>query len=212
MAELRPIIVFHGRHFVRHLGICKPIFVKLIQVIVWCHSDQFLKNDVSISNRFPEVHKRCILTHTDRQTHTHTHDDSIRRNAMRWIPPKNSRCCSPVTKAEYLIPSSSALTFQFDISICVCYVQLGDKFNLFDTIYQIVNSGNGKGLTISLGIWLSIVNHHPWSPSGLLINIQAEAKGDWLGLIKPISNNALISSHCPEICGMGCTWPVWCQV
>ena len=45
-----------------------------------------LKNDdVSISNRFPEVHKRGIHTHT----HTHTHDDSIRRNAMRCISPKN---------------------------------------------------------------------------------------------------------------------------
>ena len=40
------------------------------------------KNDDSISNRFPGVHKR--------DTHTHTHDDSIRRNAMRCILPKNA--------------------------------------------------------------------------------------------------------------------------
>ena len=60
-------------------------------------SHNFKKNEVSISNRFPEVHKRGIHkhthTHTDRQTdthtHTHTHDDSIRRNAMRYISPKN---------------------------------------------------------------------------------------------------------------------------
>ena len=32
MAELPPIIVFHCRHFVRHLGICNPICVKLLQV------------------------------------------------------------------------------------------------------------------------------------------------------------------------------------
>ena len=38
------------------------------------------KNDVSISNRFPGVHKRG----------THTHDDSIRRNAMRCISPKKN--------------------------------------------------------------------------------------------------------------------------
>ena len=44
------------------------------------------KNDASISNRFPGVHKRGI--HTHRQTDTHTHDDSIRRNAMRCISPK----------------------------------------------------------------------------------------------------------------------------
>ena len=51
------------------------------------------ENDVSISNGFPEVHKRGI--HTDRHTdshkdtqiqihrHTQTRDDSIRRNAIR---------------------------------------------------------------------------------------------------------------------------------
>ena len=33
MAELRPNIVFHGRHFIRHLGICNPICVKLLQVM-----------------------------------------------------------------------------------------------------------------------------------------------------------------------------------
>ena len=33
MAELRPNIVFHGRHFVRHLGICNPICVKLLKVM-----------------------------------------------------------------------------------------------------------------------------------------------------------------------------------
>ena len=51
------------------------------------------KNDVSISNRFPEVHKRGIHTQTDRQTHTHTHTyyDSIRRNAMRCISPNDCR-------------------------------------------------------------------------------------------------------------------------
>ena len=32
-AELGPNIVFHGRHFVRHLGICNPICLKLLQVM-----------------------------------------------------------------------------------------------------------------------------------------------------------------------------------
>ena len=29
----KPIIVFHSRHFVRHLEICNPICVKLLQVM-----------------------------------------------------------------------------------------------------------------------------------------------------------------------------------
>ena len=68
-------------------------------------ASNFFKNDVSIANRFPEVHKHGIHahththtdTHTQRQTHTHTHDDSIRRNAMRCISPKNELYCSLFT-------------------------------------------------------------------------------------------------------------------
>ena len=85
MAELRSIIVFHDRHFVRRLEICNPICVKVLQVMFGVISRNLKKDDVSVSNRFPEVHKRGIHTHT----HTHTHDDSIRRNAMRCISPKN---------------------------------------------------------------------------------------------------------------------------
>ena len=33
MAELQSNIVFHGRHFVRHLEICNPIRVKLLQLM-----------------------------------------------------------------------------------------------------------------------------------------------------------------------------------
>ena len=88
MTELRPIIVFHGRHFVRHLGICNPICVKLLQAMSGV-IPRNIKNDVSTSNRFHGVHKRGI--HTHRHTHTHIHVDSNRRNAMRCISPKNLR-------------------------------------------------------------------------------------------------------------------------
>ena len=75
MAELRPIIVFHGRHFVRHLGICNPIYVKLLQAMAGVIPRNLKKNDVSTSNRFPGVHKRGIHTgkHTDKHSHKHTH-------------------------------------------------------------------------------------------------------------------------------------------
>ena len=33
MAESQQTIVFHGHHFVRHLGICNPICVKLLQLM-----------------------------------------------------------------------------------------------------------------------------------------------------------------------------------
>ena len=88
MAELRPIIVFNGRHFVRHLGICNPICVKLLQVMSGVNSSNVKKRRLYLTPFF-EVHKRVILTQTD--THTHTHDDSIRRNAMRCFSPKNGK-------------------------------------------------------------------------------------------------------------------------
>ena len=130
MVELQPIIVFHGLHFVRHLGICNRICVKLLQLMcavithnsvkkrsisvnkwlsysqlscftaailsailefiirfvsnsygyyVRCYSAQSKKKRRLYLNSLPEVHKRG----------THTYDDSIRRNAMRCISPKN---------------------------------------------------------------------------------------------------------------------------
>ena len=92
MAELRPIIVFHGRHFVRHLGICNPTCFNLLQIM-----------PVVIPRKLKEKRRfylkpfswRPQTRHTHRHTHTHTHtyiythDDSIRGNAMRCISPKN---------------------------------------------------------------------------------------------------------------------------
>ena len=106
MAEVQPIIVFHGRHFVRHLGICNPICVKLLHVMSGVISSK-LKKTTSLSQTVlpAEIQKRGIHTdthtdtnthththihtHTHKHTHTHTHDDSIRRIAMRCISPKN---------------------------------------------------------------------------------------------------------------------------
>ena len=49
MAELQPIIVFHGRHFVRHLGIYNQICVNLLQPMsgVITHN-AVKKNEVTI--------------------------------------------------------------------------------------------------------------------------------------------------------------------
>ena len=66
MAELQLIIVFHVRHFVRHLGIFNPIFVKLLQIMSGVIPRNLEKNDDSISNRFHEIHKRGTQTHTQR--------------------------------------------------------------------------------------------------------------------------------------------------
>ena len=51
-------LVFHGHHFVRHLGICNMICVKLLQVMSGV-SPRNIKKHVSISNRFLEVHGEC---------------------------------------------------------------------------------------------------------------------------------------------------------
>ena len=106
MAELQPIMVFHGRHFVHYLGICNPICVKLLQIM----SGVIKRKTTSISNRFPGVHKHGIHTQTDIQTHTH--DDSIRRNAMRCISPENddqSRESSKGRRATHSLRYSTAL-------------------------------------------------------------------------------------------------------
>ena len=73
MAELRPIIVFHGRHFVRHLEICIPISVKLLQVMSGVIPSILNRKQRLYVKPFPEVYKRSIHTQADRQDrHTHT--------------------------------------------------------------------------------------------------------------------------------------------
>ena len=84
MDELQPIIVFHGRHLVSHLGICNPTCVKFLQIMCGVIPRNLEKKRCLYLNRFPEIHKCGI--HTD----TQTRDDSIRRNAMRYISPKNT--------------------------------------------------------------------------------------------------------------------------
>ena len=71
MAELKPIIVFHGRRFVHHLGIFNPLGVKLLQILSGIIMRN-LENDVFISNRLSRVHKRGIHTDTDIHTHSYT--------------------------------------------------------------------------------------------------------------------------------------------
>ena len=49
MAELQPIIVFYGRHFVRHHGICYRICVKLLKLMCAVITHNSVKiNEVSI--------------------------------------------------------------------------------------------------------------------------------------------------------------------
>ena len=92
MTELRLNIVFHDCHFVRPLEIGNTICVKLFQLMSDVIPRNLKENGVSISNRFPEVHKRGIHTHrhtdtqthkqTDTQTHTQTHTHTYTHTHM----------------------------------------------------------------------------------------------------------------------------------
>ena len=70
MDELQSIIVFHGRHFVRHLGICNPICVKLLQIM-----SGVIPHNLKEKRRLylTPFFWRPQTRHTHRQTHTHTH-------------------------------------------------------------------------------------------------------------------------------------------
>ena len=88
MSELRPIIVFRGRHFVRHLRICNLICVKLLQVMSGVIPSN-LKKTMSLSQTVFLRSTNAAYTHTQTDRQTDTHDDIIRRNAMHCISPKN---------------------------------------------------------------------------------------------------------------------------
>ena len=48
MAKLQPIIVFHGRHFVRNLGICYRICIKLLQLMCAVIAHNLVENEIYI--------------------------------------------------------------------------------------------------------------------------------------------------------------------
>ena len=77
MAELQPNIVFHGRHFVRLIGICNQICVKLLQVMSGVIPRNLKKRSLYLKPF--SWHPQTRHTHTDSQTHihtqTHTHDE-----------------------------------------------------------------------------------------------------------------------------------------
>ena len=100
MAELRQIIVFHCRHFDRHIGICNPICVKLLQVMFGVIPHNLKKRRLYLKPFSWRPQTRHTHTHTHTHTHKHihthtythidTHDDSNRRNAMNCISPIKS--------------------------------------------------------------------------------------------------------------------------
>ena len=109
MAELRPNIVFHGRYFVRHLGICNQICVKLLKVMSGVIPSNLEEKrrlyltpfSWGTQTRHTHTHRHThTQTDSHTQTHTHTYDDSIRRNTMRCISPKK-RTKSDLRRRRY---------------------------------------------------------------------------------------------------------------
>ena len=90
MAELQPIIVFHGCHFVRHIGICNPNCVKLLQDMSGSIPSN-LKETTSHLKPFPwrsQTRLTHAHTHTHTQTHTQTHT-TIAIGEMQCLASKN---------------------------------------------------------------------------------------------------------------------------
>ena len=91
MAELLFIIVFHCRHFVRHLGVCNPIFLKLLQLMSGVIPRNLQKTTSLSQTAFlRSTNAAHTQTHADTHTHTDKHDDSIRRNIRRCISPNRT--------------------------------------------------------------------------------------------------------------------------
>ena len=109
MAELQPMIVFHGRHFVHHLGICNPICVKLLQFMSGVIPYNFLKKMTSLSQTIFLRSTNAAYTDTNTQTDT-------RRNAMRCISPKT--VCKGQTR---MVWKWNVVSYPCRISIVLIY-------------------------------------------------------------------------------------------
>ena len=63
--------MFHGRHFVRYLGICNPICVKLLQVMSGVIPCNLKKKSLSQTLFLKSTNAAYTHTHTHTQTHTY---------------------------------------------------------------------------------------------------------------------------------------------
>ena len=97
MAELRPIIVFHVPILSAILEFVILICVKLLQVMSGIIPHNLKKT--SLSQTVFLASTNAAHTHRQRDIHTNTHDDSIRRNAMRCISSKNASCSVHISHA-----------------------------------------------------------------------------------------------------------------
>ena len=61
MTELQPIIVFHGRHFVHHLGICNRIYVKFLQLMYAVIAHNLVKKTKSHFVRYLGICNRIYV-------------------------------------------------------------------------------------------------------------------------------------------------------
>ena len=64
MAELQSIILFHGRHFVHHLGICNQICVKLLKLMCAVITHNSVKNRSLYINKWPSYNQLYCFTTT----------------------------------------------------------------------------------------------------------------------------------------------------
>ena len=77
MTELQSIIVCHGRHFVRHLGICNPICVELLEIMPGV-IPRNLRKITSLSQTVFLRSTNAAYTHTHTDRHTYRHTDTHR--------------------------------------------------------------------------------------------------------------------------------------
>ena len=124
--EVSILIVVHGRHFVRHIGSCNPICVKLLQVMSGVIPRNLKKRRLYLTpfSWRPQMRHTHTHTHTHTNTQTptdrksHTHDDSIRRNAMRCISPINGSPCTFIcitTSSVLQISNEALITWTYNV-------------------------------------------------------------------------------------------------
>ena len=105
MAELQSIIVSHGRHFFRYLGICNPICVKLLQIMPGVISHNLKK-----SSLFQTIFLASTNAAYTPDTHTNTHTT---------IAIAEMQCVAFFLKSTVTLYAENVYLNTF-ISVCYC--------------------------------------------------------------------------------------------
>ena len=192
MVELRPIIVFHGRHFVRHLGICNPICVKLLQAMSGVIPRNWKKKWRRYLKPFSwRPQTRHTHRHTDTQTHTQTHM-SIAIGEMQYDKTNDTLiCCNVIRVLGSFINICEIKSLSASVVLHLkCMSAIGDWLSIIENYFPFAHHLNSLRTRYQFitNVWIKHGTHLSWKMTGSvkIFLCRPRMNSSWKGTLSEI--------------------------